>query len=158
MEMNYMEWILATIAHSWPDLFDLFTWLCLFHLWWPQRGHILSRASCSWGYSSASSLPPAGYQDVLHLCGDVLNGTTCCLPGCTATVRRDLKGTLCKNYSHLVVQLYIAFKLIVLACPKTTVGSMCQEAVTWHLLPHRVIRVMMMRFVIFNKLQTALNH
>ena len=40
------------------------------------------------------------------------------------------KGTLCKNYSHLVVQLYIAFKLIVLACSKTTVGSMCQEAVS----------------------------
>ena len=69
-----------------------------------------------------------------------------------------IKGTLCKNYSHLVVQLCIAFKLIVLACSKTTVGSMCQEAVSWHpILPHRVIRVMM-RFVISNKFQTALNH
>ena len=38
-----------------------------------------------------------------------------------------LKGH-CKNYSHLVVQLYIAFKLMLLACSKTTVGSMCQEA------------------------------
>ena len=50
----------------------------------------------------------------------------------------EFKGTLCKNYSHLVVQLYIAFKLIVLACPKTTVGSMCQEAVTWHLLGYLI--------------------
>ena len=75
----------------------------------------------------------------------------------------NLKGTLCRNFSHLAVKLYFAFKQIVLPSASrfqifliaTTVAIMYQEAMTCLPIPlHRVV-FWVMKFVISNKLQTT---